>query len=99
MEDDHELAHASVAMKASDQNSFGERKLRDRDEADLVRLGKKPVLKVSSILIQQLTLGPTNLFAAQIQVPIFTGLQLYNSHYVGGHVDVNLDHPNLLGPS
>ena len=44
MEMDHELAHTSGAMKSPEQSqrSF------DRDEADLVRLGKKPVLKVSA---------------------------------------------------
>ena len=45
MEMDHELAHPSGAMKMSEQNS--QRRSFDRDEADLVRLGKMPVLKVS----------------------------------------------------
>ena len=48
MEDDYELAHVSGAMKLSDQNHCGEQRSMDRDEADLVRLGKKPVLKVSA---------------------------------------------------
>ena len=48
MEDDYELAHVSSAMKVSDQNHCGEQRSMDRDEADLVRLGKKPVLKVSA---------------------------------------------------
>lgn len=47
MEMDHELAHASGAMKMSELNQYSQRRSFDRDEADLVRLGKKPVLKVS----------------------------------------------------
>ena len=48
MEVDHELAHTSGAMKMPEQNQHSQRRSFDRDEADLVRLGKKPVLKVSA---------------------------------------------------
>lgn len=61
MEEGNELAHLPGAMKASDQNPYGEQKSIDRDEADLVRLGKKPVLKVSQVFIQLLKIRPTRL--------------------------------------
>lgn len=47
MDDDYELAHSSGAIKIQEQNNYGQRGPIDRDEADLVRLGKKSVLKVS----------------------------------------------------
>lgn len=47
MEDDYELAHSSGAMKMPEQNLYAQQRSIDRDEADLARLGKKPVLKVS----------------------------------------------------
>lgn len=48
MDDDYELAHNSGAIKLPEQNYHGQQGSIDRDEADLVRLGKKPVLKVSA---------------------------------------------------
>lgn len=45
MEDGYELANGSGAIKITGQNHHGQRGSIDRDEADLVRLGKKPVLK------------------------------------------------------
>ena len=47
MEDDYELAHIPGVAKVPEQNYYGQRRSIDRDEADLARLGKKPVLKVS----------------------------------------------------
>ena len=48
MGDDYELPHNSSAFKIPEQNLSSQRGSIDRDEADLVRLGKKPVLKVSA---------------------------------------------------
>ena len=48
MGDGYELSHISGAIKIPEQNFSGQRGSIDRDEADLVRLGKKPVLKVSA---------------------------------------------------
>ena len=48
MEDDFELAHTSVATKMPEHTHGSRYGSIDRDEADLMRLGKKPVLKVSS---------------------------------------------------
>ena len=33
---------------------------------------------------------------AQIWVHVVTGLQLYNSHHLGGHIDVNPGHSSYL---
>lgn len=45
MEDGYELAHASGATRTTGQSHYSQRRSTDRDEADLARLGKKPVLK------------------------------------------------------
>ena len=50
MGDDYELPHNSSAFKIPEQNLSSQRGSVDRDEADLMRLGKKPVLKVSARL-------------------------------------------------
>ena len=50
MDDGFELAHGSAVTKISEQNHSSQHGSIDRDEADLVRLGKKPVLKVSASL-------------------------------------------------
>lgn len=50
MGDDYELPHNSSALKIPEQNLSGQRGSVDRDDADLMRLGKKPVLKVSARL-------------------------------------------------
>ena len=47
MDGDYELPHNSGAIKLSEQHLLSQRGSIGRDEADLVRLGKKPVLKVS----------------------------------------------------
>ena len=47
MKDDYELAHNVGAVKLADENGHGRPISMERDEADLMRLGKKPVLKVS----------------------------------------------------
>lgn len=47
MGDKYELSHISGAIKIPEQSFSGQRGSIDRDEADLVRLGKKPVLRVS----------------------------------------------------
>lgn len=47
MEGDNELAHSSGVTKMTEKNHYDQRGSIDRDEADLARLGKKPVLKVS----------------------------------------------------
>lgn len=47
MEDDYELVHSSAVPKMPEQNHDSQPGSINRDEADLVRLGKKPVLKVS----------------------------------------------------
>ena len=86
---DHELAHTSGAKKSPEQSqrSF------DRDEADLVRLGKKPVLKVSSDIHSSHTVKTDTVLVAQIWVHVAIGLQLYHSHHLGRHLDVRLDGP------
>ena len=48
MGDDYELPHNSSTFKIPEQNLSSQRGSIDRDEADLLRLGKKPVLKVSA---------------------------------------------------
>ena len=49
MGDDYKLSHISDAVEIPEQNYFSsQRGSINRDEADLVRLGKKPVLKVSA---------------------------------------------------
>ena len=48
MENEYELAQRPGTTKISEQNQYGQQGSFDRDEADLARLGKKPVLKVSS---------------------------------------------------
>ncbi len=48
MESGYELAHNSRALKLPEQNHYSQPGSVNRDEADLVRLGKKPVLKVSA---------------------------------------------------
>ncbi|KAF6221245.1 hypothetical protein HO133_002100 [Letharia lupina] len=45
MEDDYELAHSPGVTKMPEQIHYTHRGSIDRDEADLMRLGKKPVLK------------------------------------------------------
>lgn len=45
MEDDYELAHSPGVTKMPEQIHYTQRGSIDRDEADLMRLGKKPVLK------------------------------------------------------
>ncbi len=47
MENEYELAQRPGTTKISEQNQYGQQGSFDRDEADLARLGKKPVLKVS----------------------------------------------------
>lgn len=47
MGDDYELSHGYSAIKSPQQNLSSQRGSIGRDDADLVRLGKKPVLKVS----------------------------------------------------
>lgn len=47
MEGEYELRHNSSPVKLPDENPHGEMRSIERDEADLMRLGKKPVLKVS----------------------------------------------------
>lgn len=46
MGDHYELSHDYGAMKSPQQNFSSQRGSIGRDDADLVRLGKKPVLKV-----------------------------------------------------
>ena len=48
MGDDYELSHGASAMKIPEQNISRQSGFIGRDEADLARLGKKPVLKVSA---------------------------------------------------
>ena len=48
MVDKYELSHTSGAIIIPEPNFSSQRGSIDRDEADLVRLGKKPVLKVSA---------------------------------------------------
>ena len=48
MGDNYGLSHLSGAIKIPEHNFSSQRGSIDRDEADLVRLGKKPVLKVSA---------------------------------------------------
>lgn len=47
MDDDFELAQSFGVTKMPEQNHYGQQRSIDRDDADLARLGKKPVLKVS----------------------------------------------------
>ncbi|CAF9934149.1 hypothetical protein IMSHALPRED_009615 [Imshaugia aleurites] len=49
MEGDNELAHSSGVTKMTEKNHYDQRGSIDRDEADLARLGKKPVLKGSYV--------------------------------------------------
>lgn len=46
MSNDYELTHNSVAIKLPDENHDSRLSSIERDEADLRRLGKRPVLKV-----------------------------------------------------
>ena len=46
MDDDFELAQNSGATKITARDQYSQHESIDRDEADLMRLGKKPVLKV-----------------------------------------------------
>lgn len=62
MADKYELSHTSGAIKIPEQGFSTERGSVDRDEADLVRLGKKPVLKVSAGSIFQLLAFTLTLF-------------------------------------
>lgn len=48
MGDGFELSQISGAIKIPERNFSSQNGSLDRDEADLVRLGKKPVLKVSA---------------------------------------------------
>ena len=48
MANNYELSHSSKAIRLPEQEFSSQRGPIDRDEADLVRLGKKPVLKVSA---------------------------------------------------
>ena len=48
MDDNYELSHKSSAFKIPDQSLPSQHGSISRDEADLVRLGKKPVLKVNA---------------------------------------------------
>ena len=48
MGDKYELSQVSGAIKIPEQSFSGQHGSIDRDDADLVRLGKKPVLKVSA---------------------------------------------------
>ena len=100
MEGDYELAQISAAMKMPEERHDSHHGSIDRDAADLARLGKKPVLKVSSeLLIPTTGVQSDKLLAAQIWVHVATGFQLYYSHHLGGHTDVKMDSAILLGPS
>lgn len=48
MDDDFELAHNAVPIKLPEENYHDQRGSIGRDDADLARLGKKPVLKVNA---------------------------------------------------
>lgn len=99
MDDDYELAHNAVPIKLPEQNYHGQQGSIDRDDADLARLGKKPVLKVSADRIASTETQVDRFYSAQIWLHVVTGLQLYNSHHLGGHVDVRIGHSPLLIPS
>ena len=53
MEGDYGLAQKSDALKMLEESHGSPRGPIDRDAAELARLGKKPVLKVSSELLIQ----------------------------------------------
>lgn len=99
MDEDYELARASGATKTSGQSHYSQRRATDRDEADLARLGKKPVLKVSPAPDPRTSMKTNTWIAAQIWVHVATGLQLYDSHHLGGHAHVILNESTLLQPS
>ena len=102
MERDYGLTQIPHDLKMPEESDGSQRGSIDCDAADLARLGKKPVLKVSSELFApHSTTGthPENVFTAQVWVPVVTGLQLYHSHNLGGHTDVNLDRSIPLGLS
>jgi hypothetical protein len=78
-----------------------------RDESALTRLGKRPVLKVSTHFASRDTKGDKwtlclcwfvrflshiNLtqFPAEFWLHVNFGLQLHDTHHMGGHLDVSL---------
>ena len=60
MEGDYGLTQIPVALKMPEESHSSQAGSIDRDAADLARLGKKPVLKVSSeLLLEPLILALT----------------------------------------
>lgn len=57
------------------------------DDNDLVRLGKKPVLKVPISYEDRKMLG-SNAFAAELWIHFNSGIQLHMCHYLGGVLNV-----------
>ena len=74
MDNGYELAHSSGVAKMPEQSHYSQRGSVDRDEADLIRLGKKPVLKVSARLdiVQDIKTEPV--FVAQVRFHVIVGL-------------------------
>lgn len=48
MDESYELAHSAGPFKAMGETHLTQRGSVDRDQSDLMRLGKKPVLKVGT---------------------------------------------------
>ena len=91
MEANYELAQSDGLPKGLESAHYSQRGSIDRDQADLMRLGKKPVLKASQYSHECPRLRLT-LFAAQVWVYVIAGIQLHNSYYLGGHLTVGLSH-------
>ena len=76
----------SVAIKS---NGTTQNSSLDQDRADLIRLGKKPVLRVGPVL-------PVNFFwktdvfcsLAELRVHVDAGLQLHRTHHLGSNLEV-----------
>ena len=59
------------------------------DDANLARMGKRPVLKVCLRCCLRISIGDGLTLTAQFWVNVNAGFQLYNSDYLGGNCRVS----------
>ena len=86
---DQELQPVSknpVAIKSNGATQSGSL---DRDRADLIRLGKKPVLRVSLVIAINLLWETDMLYSlAELRVHVDAGFQLHRTHHLGSNSEV-----------
>lgn len=79
----------SKQMSSAGGEEIGELSRKELDDANLARMGKRPVLKVCLRCCLRRCIGYGLTIPAQFWVNVNAGFQLYNSDYLGGNCRVS----------